>query len=170
MAILGEVGSGKTQLVRTLSEISPLMTEAESSIDIGKKYTTVGIDYGRISLSDDIALGLFGLPGQARYEFLWRMICESLWGVVILVKLSSDVDSESIGNILSFFKKTNKDTPFVIGVTHCDLAASGDLNSMIGTLNGLLLEHELQAPIIPFDPRDEHSALLPLTIFNSTQR
>ena len=72
LAIIGEVGAGKTQLVKTLSEISPLETEAKSSIDIGKEYTTVGIDYGRITLADDMALGIYGVPGQERYSFLWE--------------------------------------------------------------------------------------------------
>ena len=60
LAIVGEVGAGKTQLINTISEISPFATEARSSVDIGKEFTTVGIDYGRLSLDADIALGLFG--------------------------------------------------------------------------------------------------------------
>ena len=83
LAIVGEVGSGKTKIINTLSEISPVKTEAESSIDIGKKYTTVGIDYGRITLSEDTALGLYGVPGQERYSFLWEFVNTNLWGLLI---------------------------------------------------------------------------------------
>ena len=67
MAVVGDVGAGKTQLIRSLSEIDPLSTEAQSSIDIGKEFTTVGIDYGRINLDEDTALGLYGVPGQQRF-------------------------------------------------------------------------------------------------------
>ena len=80
LAIVGEVGAGKTKMIATLSEINPIETEAESSVDIGKKYTTVGIDYGRISLSEDTALGLYGLPSttlmwQNTYDFKRPLSC-----------------------------------------------------------------------------------------------
>ncbi len=58
LAIIGEVGAGKTQFVRTLSEISTIKTEAVSTMDIGKDLTTVGIDYGRIMIDQQTALGL----------------------------------------------------------------------------------------------------------------
>ena len=69
LAIIGEVGAGKTQMVKTLSEISPFETEVKSSIDIGKEYTTVGIDYGRITLSDDMALGIYGVQVKSVFLF-----------------------------------------------------------------------------------------------------
>ncbi len=68
LAIVGEVGAGKTQLINTISEISPFATEARSSVDIGKEFTTVGIDSGRLSLDADIALGLFGLPEKNAFR------------------------------------------------------------------------------------------------------
>ena len=100
LAIVGEVGAGKTKLVKTLSEIAPLTTEAESSIDIGKKHTTVGIDYGRISLSEDMALGLYGVPGQERYSFLWKLVNTNLWGLLLLIKSGETPDFENLDNII----------------------------------------------------------------------
>lgn len=170
MAIVGEVGSGKTQLVETLSEIQTFSTDVESSIDIGKQFTTVGIDYGRISLTEDTVLGLYGVPGQMRYEFLWKMICEELWGVVILIKHTQEVDVEHIGDIISFFSKNNKDVPFVVGLTHCEYADKEAVDTSISAIDALLCDNELQAPIIPFDPRDQVSALLPLTVFTALVR
>ena len=74
LVIFGEVGSGKTQLINTLSEITTFETEEKSSRDIGKEMTTVGIDYGRIQLDETSALGLYGVPGQERYQFLLSLI------------------------------------------------------------------------------------------------
>ena len=85
LAIVGEVGAGKTQLIKVISEISPFATEAKSSVDIGKEYTTVGIDYGRLTLDEDVALGLYGLPGQKRFSMLWEMVRQGLWGLLVLV-------------------------------------------------------------------------------------
>lgn len=167
MAIIGEVGSGKTQLVSTLSEISPFTTEVESTVDIGKRYTTVGIDYGRLSLSEDVVLGLYGLPGQRRYEFLWRMVCESLWGIVILIKYSDTLDCSSVKDVLEFFDKHNNGVPFLLGITHCENESKESTGNMINVLTELLEEQSLQAPIVPFDSRDTSSSLLPLAVFNS---
>ena len=167
MAIVGEVGSGKTELVNTLSEISPFSTEVESTVDIGKKFTTVGIDYGRLNLANDIVVGLYGLPGQHRYEFLWRMVCESLWGTVILVKYSDTLECEHIQRILRFFNKHSRNTPFLLGVTHCENESKESIGSLVDVLTAVLDDQSLQAPVIPFDPRDIKSSLLPLTVFNS---
>jgi signal recognition particle receptor subunit beta len=103
MAIIGEVGAGKTQLVKTLSQIKPFETEAKSTIDIGKEFTTVGVDYGRLMISDDLALGLYGLPGQERYSFVWETVNQSLWGLLILVKYGEKVDFDNIDKVLKFF-------------------------------------------------------------------
>lgn len=170
MAIVGEVGSGKTQLVNTLSEITPFSTEVESTINIGKKLTTVGIDYGRISIGNGSALGLFGLPGQARFDFLWRMTCQSLWGVVILVRHAQELDCSHLNETLRFFEENNPGVSFVVGLTHCEAADDSELNTSIATIQAILDDQNLQAPIIPFDPRDATSALLPLTVFNSLQQ
>lgn len=170
MAIVGEIGSGKTQLINTLSEISPFTTEVESTVDIGKQYTTVGIDYGRLNLSNDVVLGLYGLPGQSRYDFLWRMVSESLWGVIILAKLSKAFQYGNIAKALHFFGKHNKGVPIVIGITHCENASKLSLARAIRTINLVLDSEGIAAPIIPFDARNSKSALLPLAVFSSIAR
>ena len=170
MAIIGEIGSGKTQLVNTLSEISPFMTEVESTVDIGKKYTTVGIDYGRLHLSNDVVLGLYGLPGQSRYDFLWHMVSESLWGVIVLAKLSESFQYKYLAKVLHFFDKNNVGVPIVVGLTHCENASKKSIAKTIGLINLVLNDQGITAPIIPFDARNPDSALLPLAVFSSIAR
>jgi signal recognition particle receptor subunit beta len=170
MAIVGEIGSGKTQLVNTLSEISPFTTEVKSTVDIGKQYTTVGIDYGRLSLSDDTVLGLYGLPGQARYDFLWNMVSESLWGVIILIKFSETFQYKDLAKALQFFDKHNYGVPIVIGLTHSENASKESLAKIISMINLVLDDQGIVAPIIPFDARRSDSALLPLAVFSSIAR
>ncbi|KPC70471.1 ATP-binding protein, partial [Streptomyces sp. NRRL F-6602] len=81
IVVAGGFGVGKTTLVTTVSEITPLQTEAlmtqasEETDDLSetpdKTTTTVAMDFGRITLDDDLVLYLFGTPGQQRFWFMW---------------------------------------------------------------------------------------------------
>src|SRR5947207_13635286 len=92
--ISGGFGVGKTTLVGAISEIRPLRTEEELSdrsvgIDdtsgvAGKTTTTVAMDFGRISLRADLALYLFGTPGQERFWFMWDELAYGAIGAVVL--------------------------------------------------------------------------------------
>ncbi len=92
--VSGPFGVGKTTIIRTLSEIPPLKTEevmtaTGSLVDHlhgvrDKTTTTVGLDYGRISLGDDLALCLFGTPGQKRFHALWEDLTHGALGALVL--------------------------------------------------------------------------------------
>jgi signal recognition particle receptor subunit beta len=93
--IAGGFGTGKTTLVRSVSDIKPLTTEetltqASAGDDhlIGvaeKTETTVSLDFGKISLNDSLMLYLFGTPGQERFWFLWNGLFKGALGAVVLV-------------------------------------------------------------------------------------
>jgi signal recognition particle receptor subunit beta len=95
IVIIGGFGVGKTTLVHAVSEIRPLsteetMTRAGEGIDDrgnvpGKTSTTVAFDFGRISLTDEKVLYLFGAPGQERFWFLWDRLFLGSLGAVVLV-------------------------------------------------------------------------------------
>lgn len=167
LAVVGEVGAGKTQIINTISEISPFATEAKSSVDIGKEYTTVGIDYGRLSLDEDIALGLFGLPGQSRYSFLWDMVKENLWGLLVLVKYGDGFNYEAFENILEHFKPQESKVPLVVGLSHCENADSEDIEMLSDFVEMSLMNKDIQAPIMMVDPRDIESSLMLLQLFDA---
>ncbi|MDO3383960.1 GTP-binding protein [Gilvimarinus algae] len=170
LAIVGEVGAGKTQLVHTISEISPFVTEAKSSVDIGKEYTTVGIDYGRLSLDSDIALGLYGLPGQKRFQLLWDMVKQGLWGLLVLVKYNDELNVSALNDVLNHFDPMKNQLPLVIGLTHSDLAADEDqIDLFVDILHYALEQNGVTAPIVCLDPREVESSLLLLQLFDSLQ-
>lgn len=95
IAVVGPLGVGKTTLVTSVSEISPLTTEETMTKDgarldvlargSSKTTTTVAMDFGRISLGESIVLYLFGTPGQERFWFLWDGLVDGALGAVVLV-------------------------------------------------------------------------------------
>lgn len=167
MAIIGAVGSGKTQLVSTLSDIEPFETEEKSSVDIGKEFTTVGIDYGRLMIDDKLALGLYGLPGQDRYSFVWETVNKGLWGLLILVKFEDEVDIENIDMLLKFFNPRAEGVPCIIGVTHVENAKPKEFDKLAQTIQSVLSSHLINAPILALDARDKEQAKSFLNVFNA---
>src|SRR3954451_21638130 len=79
--VAGGFGVGKTTLVGAVSETLPLLTEEYLTAGGGdvddtaeveqKRTTTIVMDFGRIPLSGDLVLFLFGTPGQDPFLFLW---------------------------------------------------------------------------------------------------
>jgi signal recognition particle receptor subunit beta len=91
--IAGGFGAGKTTMVGSVSEIRPLQTEEvltgadgydDTSGIEGKRTTTVTMDFGRITITDDLQLYLFGTPGQDRFWFLWDELSQGALGAVVL--------------------------------------------------------------------------------------
>ena len=167
LAIVGEVGAGKTQLIKVISEISPFATEAKSSVEIGKEFTTVGIDYGRLTLDRDVALGLYGLPGQKRFSMLWEMVRQGLWGLLILVKYGEALNTEALHTLLNFYKPTENQLPLVVGISHAENADPNALDALSTQVEHIMLEHNVFAPITPVDPREIQSSLMLLELFLS---
>src|SRR5262245_8619148 len=120
--VVGAFGVGKTTLIGAVSEIAPLRTEETmTSASVGidslsglddKATTTVAMDFGRITLSPELVLYLFGTPGQRRFWDLWEGLAEGAVGALVLV------DSRRIEDSFEVFDQleTRTGMPFAVAV------------------------------------------------------
>ncbi|PSK97621.1 hypothetical protein CLV63_1079 [Murinocardiopsis flavida] len=123
--VAGGFGAGKTTLVGAVSEIPPLNTEevmTEASLGVDdldgveqKTTTTVALDFGRITVNDEVVLYLFGTPGQGRFWFMWDELARGALGAVVLADTRRlDTCFPSV----DFFEE--RGMPFVIAVNRFD--------------------------------------------------
>ena len=119
--IAGGFGTGKTTMVRSVSDIKPLTTEetltqASAGVDhlsgvADKTETTVSLDFGKISLNDSLMLYLFGTPGQERFWFLWNGLFKGALGAVVLV------DTRRLASSFRAIEEMERqDVPFVVAL------------------------------------------------------
>ena len=123
--IAGGFGAGKTTLVSSVSEIRPLRTEEDLSapsaqVDLtygveDKSTTTVAMDFGRITIRDDLVVYIFGTPGQKRFWFMWDELALGALGGVVLADTRRLADSFPS---VDYFERQG--TPFIVAVNCFD--------------------------------------------------
>ncbi|NLU80571.1 ATP/GTP-binding protein [Micromonospora sp. HNM0581] len=155
--VAGGFGAGKTTLVSALSEVRPLQTEeilTGAGIDTDdlsgvetKTTTTVAMDFGRITINDDLQLYLFGTPGQDRFWFLWDELAFGALGAVVLADTRRLADCFPS---IDYFER--RGVPFVVGVNCFDDARRFSLGQVRRAL-----DLDPDVPMMLCDARDRQS-------------
>ena len=158
IVVAGGFGVGKTTLVGSVSEIKPLRTEAlvtnesEGVDDLDavptKATTTVAMDFGRITLAEDLVLYLFGTPGQRRFWFMWDDLCRGAIGAIVLVDTARLNEAFSP---LDYFEA--KGIPFIVCVNEFEGTQKYPMSEI---REALALPNEV--PLMAVDARDRASA------------
>lgn len=158
IVVAGGFGVGKTTCVGSISEIPPVnteawMTAASEPVDpldagIAKSTTTVAMDFGRLTIADDLVLYLFGTPGQARFWPMWDDLCRGAVGALVLVDTRRlDVSFAAV----NYFEQDST-LPFVVAVNMFDGVLTHDLADV---RTALALPAEV--PLTTCDARDPGS-------------
>jgi signal recognition particle receptor subunit beta len=157
IVIAGGFGVGKTTTVASISEISPLTTEADMTTaaagvdDVskvpGKRTTTVAMDFGCITVDESLKLYLFGTPGQDRFGFMWDDLAVGAIGALVIV------DSRRLDDCypaVDYFERLG--LPFVVAVNRFHGKVAHDLPAIRWAL-----AVDDDVPLVTFDARDKLS-------------
>ncbi len=132
MVITGPFSAGKTQFIQSVSEIEVVATErkitakAERAI---KDSTTVAMDFGRITVDEDLVLYLFGTPGQKRFDFMWEILSEGMLGFIVMVDSTRPETVREARSILETFR-AYAPTPYVVAANKQDMKDAWELEDM----------------------------------------
>ena len=131
MVVTGPFNAGKTQFIRTISEIDVVSTERKISSDAErvKESTTVAMDFGRITVDQDLILYLFGTPGQKRFDFMWEILSEGMLGFIVLIDSVRPETFREARRILEVFRGYAP-TPYVVAANKQDLVDAWDIDDL----------------------------------------
>ncbi|ASY35205.1 MULTISPECIES: ATP/GTP-binding protein [unclassified Streptomyces] len=156
--VVGHFAVGKTTLIGSLSEITPLRTEermTRASVDVDdlrgtgdKSTTTVALDFGRLTLSEDLVLYLFGTPGQQRFMQLWEDMARGALGALLLVDPSRLEQTFPVIDLIESYG-----LEYAVAVNAFDAGSSYSTEEVREALDLLP-----DTPVVVCDARDQRSS------------
>jgi len=163
MVITGPFSAGKTEFIRSISEIDVVSTERGISEDTAesrvKENTTVAMDFGRITVDDDLVLYLFGTPGQRRFDFMWEILAEGMLGFVVMVDSAKPETFREAKSILETFR-AYAPTPYIVAANKQDHPEAWDPEDLRIALR---IEEDVKLlPCVATDKESVKTALLEL--------
>lgn len=162
MVVTGPFSSGKTQFIGSVSEIDVVATERKISGEGEKEIkdaTTVAMDFGRITVDEDLVLYLFGTPGQKRFDFMWEILSEGMLGFIVMIDSSRPETFREARSILQTFR-AYAPTPYVVAANKQDVDDAWEVEDM---RNALRLDPNVKLlPCIATDLKSVKSVLLEL--------
>ncbi|TDK64414.1 GTP-binding protein [Sapientia aquatica] len=147
----GTTGAGKTTAISAVSEITALSTDVTNyDCTVKKNTTTVGLDYGEMTLANGDTLRLYGTPGQTRFDFMWEILSRGALGLIILIDNQSSDPLTDLDTYLNGFKRLIADTACVVVICRMDTHP----NPTIDCFAQRLEKHGVICPVLAADVRD----------------
>lgn len=116
IVITGSYAAGKTQFIRSISDIDPVTTDYATTLDTERELkdaTTVALDFGTIAINEKLTLYLFGTPGQERFDYMWEHLATGCLGYLVLVDSCRPAHFVETQRLMARFA-TITDAPYVI--------------------------------------------------------
>ncbi len=161
IVVTGPFSAGKTEFIQSISEIDVVATEKKISRkeERVKDKTTVAMDFGRITVDDDLVLYLFGTPGQRRFDFMWEILSEGMLGFVVLLDSVRAETFREARSILSTFS-SYAPVPYVVAANKQDLEDAWTTEDLRIALR---IPQEIKMiPCVATDPESVKQVLLEL--------
>ncbi len=162
--VVGPMGAGKTTAISTLSDIATVRTEAVNTERdvVDKPTTTVALDYGETMLGPSGKVRLYGLPGQRRFNFMWRVLKDRAVGLLVLVNGDApNPVADLIEYLGEFSDVVDRGVGVVVAITRSESPSAPPLDAYQAAL--ALRYTARRIPVLRVDPRDRHQMYSVLT-------
>lgn len=159
IVITGSYAAGKTQFIRSISDIDPVSTDYGVTLDDERELkhnTTVALDFGTISINEKLTLYLFGTPGQERFDFMWEHLSIGCLGYVVVVDSCRPKHFEETQRLMLRFASLT-DAPLVVAANKQDDPAALPLGYVRRRL-----ALPLDVPVLPCIANDRSSVKMVL--------
>lgn len=163
LVVTGTVGAGKSTFIRTISEIEAVDTDRTATDETAllKKTTTVAFDFGRLAFGPEMALHLYGTPGQSRFDFMWDILIRNAHAYILLVAAHQPAQFRHARRILSFMNQRSQ-IPMMIGLTHVDCPGAWQPENIMTTL--WFNDPKDYPPIVTVNANDRASVIQALLV------
>ena len=152
----GTMGAGKTTAIATISEIPPISTDVQNNDkSVSKAVTTVGLDYGELTLEGGDKLRLYGTPGQQRFDFMWKILGRGALGLVVLIDNSRPDPLADMAMFLDGFAELITQSACVIGVGRMEAHPIPDIDCFAEALAA----RGMTCPVFAVDVREPEQVL-----------
>lgn len=153
----GTMGAGKTTAIGAVSETPPIVTDVENNdLSHTKERTTVGLDFGQLTLDNGDRIRLFGTPGQSRFDFLWKILSKNALGMIILADNSRPDPLGDLRVYLEGFADDLDIMPCAIGIGRLADHPTPTLDDYINEL----ARHNRVLPVLEVDVRKRDDVIL----------
>ncbi len=161
----GTVGAGKTTAIRAISDKVTVSTEVPMSEGATeqKSQTTVGFDYGECDMGDGFSLRLYGTPGQERFRFMWDILANGAFGLIVL---ADHTRPDPVADVIAYLQAFSRHFPprrMVVGVGHLDDGDAVGIDPYVERL----AQEGFQVPVLEADVRKAEDVRLLLSILVS---